>query len=96
MKSNPLCINYSLKLTAMITSETIEENSNYEIRHYTGSTEFGGCSCFKDCDCRNNFIKQKVEHYTLTIIKRTSKKTKSKTFYYDTLEQVQDHINKDK
>jgi hypothetical protein len=80
----------------MITSETIEENNNYEIRHYTGCTEFRGCSCFNDCDCRNNFIKQKVEHYTLTIIKRTSKKTKSKTFYYDTLEQVQTHLNQTK
>jgi cellobiose phosphorylase len=80
----------------MITKKTIEENSDYEIRHYTGYTEFRACSCSNEinCSCLNDFIPQKVEHYTLTVIKRTSKKTKSKTFYYDALEQVQNHINK--
>ena len=78
----------------MITKQTKEENSDYEIRHYTGSTEFGACSCSNEinCDCRKDFIPQKVEHYTLTVIKHTGKRTKSKTFYYNTLEEVNNKL----
>jgi cellobiose phosphorylase len=78
----------------MITKKTIEENSDYEIRHYTGYTEFGACSCSNEinCDCRKDFIPQKVEHYTLTVIKHTGKRTKSKTFYYNTLQEVNNKL----
>ncbi len=78
----------------MITKKTIEENSDYEIRHYTGYTEFRACSCSNEinCTCLNDFISQKVEHYTLTVIKNTGKRTKSKTFYYNTLQEVNNKL----
>jgi len=82
------CRGIIINLMRMITKKDIESNDQYEIRYYTGNTVFKGCQCYSDCNCRNDFKSQVVDHYTLTVLK----KKKSKTFYYNTLEEVDNHI----
>lgn len=76
----------------MIKSILLKETPEYTIRHYTGHTEFSGCQCFKDCTCHEDFLSEPVDYYTLSINNLTSKRPKSKTIRYNTLDEIVNYI----
>jgi len=62
-------------------NDIIETGVSYEIRHRIGYTEFTGCQCWKDCDCKSEFKSNNFDNYSIT---RTGKK--HKLTIHDTLE----------
>jgi hypothetical protein len=78
----------------MVIEDTISYCPEFEIKHYQGKTKFYSCKCRNTCDCRVTFKSEVVDYYTLTINNLTSKRGKSKTFHFDTLEEVISKLSK--
>jgi hypothetical protein len=76
----------------MITKTETNITPTIKLRHYTGMTRFQGCQCYKDCSCHEDFKPLPVDYYTVTHLKLSGKRPKSKTTYHDTMEQVQERI----
>lgn len=76
----------------MVTRTDIANKKEYSLVHYKGTSSFRGCQCYKDCTCREDYKPEEVNHYRLTIHNLTSKRPKSKSFYFDTLEEVNNKI----
>ena len=76
----------------MITVTTLEESKKYQIKHYTGNTEFPGCQCYTNCLCKEDFKSEVINEYSITIYNLTSKRPKSKTKRYNTLEECYEHL----
>lgn len=58
----------------MIIHTIIKTSEKGKIIHHKGTTTYQGCQCFKDCDCRESFIGEMLEYYT---VKRKDKPTKT-------------------
>tara|TARA_R110000851_G_scaffold78000_1_gene172046 strand:+ start:1902 stop:2183 length:282 start_codon:yes stop_codon:yes gene_type:complete len=43
----------------------IKETENWILRNITGTTNFKGCQCYKDCSCQNDFIPSSYSYFTV-------------------------------
>ena len=55
-----------------MSKKIIKENELNIMYHHTGMSTRGGCQCFKDCSCYEDFKPAPYDYYT---VKRKNKKT---------------------
>jgi len=66
----------------------IIDTIKYTVFHHTGITRFGGCQCFKDCTCNEDFIPAYYDIYSVR--KKFNKyKTTHHNNIYDMLDRVE-------
>tara|TARA_R110001599_G_scaffold109319_1_gene272817 strand:- start:45 stop:269 length:225 start_codon:yes stop_codon:yes gene_type:complete len=46
--------------------EVIKESEKAIIIHLTGHHKFKGCQCFKDCSCKDDFVPEEIDCYSVT------------------------------
>ncbi len=66
----------------------LEETKDYILYHHVGKSKFQGCQCFKDCSCREDFIPQDYNYYS---VKKLFNKIKTHTC--KTLEEARERID---
>jgi len=72
----------------MKTKKTmLEEMPEYQLWHEVGITHFNGCQCFKDCNCKEDFVSESYEVWRIR--KRVNK---VKTSSHSSLKEAQERI----
>ena len=66
---------------------TVKENARIRLRHIKGTSKFGGCQCFKDCGCKDDFIPVDFEYWIVT-----KKFNQPKTSLHNDIESAYDKI----
>lgn len=55
----------------------IKEKEDKKMFHHTGTTNFSGCQCYKDCSCKNDFKPSEYNYYT--VVRRIGTKKQKTT-----------------
>tara|TARA_R110000822_G_scaffold125716_5_gene260658 strand:- start:3274 stop:3555 length:282 start_codon:yes stop_codon:yes gene_type:complete len=63
----------------------IIETENWILRNITGTTNFKGCQCYKNCFCQDDFIPSSYSYFT---VKR--KNGRMKTTDHKTIEEAEE------
>lgn len=65
----------------------IQQTKDFTVFHHTGMSSFGGCQCYKDCTCKEDFTSAPYDYYT---VKKGF--NKPKTTRHETYEGVEKRI----